>query len=99
MAAENAGSRSAPSQSDTFLQPFVSYTTQDAWTFSANTESTYDWVNEEWTTPINLKTSKLVTIGGQRVSLSATAGHWAIAPDAGPEGWGATAGATFLFPK
>ncbi|MDV7145678.1 transporter [Tropicimonas sp. TH_r6] len=89
----------APSQSDTFLQPFVSYTTQDAWTFSVNTESTYDWVNEEWTVPINLKTSKLVTIGGQRVSLSATARHWAIAPDAGPEGWGVTVGATLLFPK
>lgn len=64
-----------------------------------NTESTYDWVKDEWTVPINLKTSKLVTIGTQRVSLSATARHWAISPDTGPEGWGVTLGATFLFPK
>ena len=27
----------------TFLQPFVSYTTKDAWTFTLNTESTYNW--------------------------------------------------------
>lgn len=90
---------SAPSQSDTFLQPFVSYTTPDAWTFSVNSESTYNWITEEWTTPINLKTSKLVSLGNQRVSLSATARHWAVSPDAGPEGWGVTLGATLLFPK
>ena len=90
---------SSPSQSDSFLQPFLSYTTPQAWTFSLNTESTYDWVKEEWTVPVNLKTSKLVTIGTQRVSLSATARHWAISPDAGPEGWGVTLGATLLFPK
>ena len=30
----------------TFLQPFVSYTTKDAWTFSLNTESTYNWETE-----------------------------------------------------
>ncbi|WP_193140817.1 MULTISPECIES: transporter [unclassified Meridianimarinicoccus] len=90
---------SDPTQSDTFLQPFVSYTTQDAWTFALNTESTYDWVNAQWTTPVNLKTSKLVSFGRQRVSLSATARHWAISPTGGPEGWGVTLGATFLFPK
>ena len=27
----------------TFLQPFVAYTTKDAWTFTLNTESTYNW--------------------------------------------------------
>ena len=30
----------------TFLQPFLSYTTTDAWTFTLNTESTYDWESE-----------------------------------------------------
>jgi hypothetical protein len=28
---------------ETYVQPFVSYTTQDAWTFSLNTESFYYW--------------------------------------------------------
>jgi hypothetical protein len=32
-----------PDLNNTFLQPFVSYTTADAWTFSVNSESTYNW--------------------------------------------------------
>jgi predicted amidohydrolase YtcJ len=30
----------------TFMQPFVSYTTANAWTISLNTESSYDWAGE-----------------------------------------------------
>lgn len=86
-------------QSTSFLQPFVTYTTPNSWTFSVNTESTYDWITRDWTVPVNLKISKLVSLGDQKVSLSATARHWADAPAGGPEGWGATLGATFLFPK
>lgn len=86
-------------QSDTFLQPFVNYTTHNSWTFALNTESTYDWVATDWTIPINFKVSKLVTIADQRVSLSVTTRHWAQTPSGGPEGWGATLGATLLFPK
>lgn len=89
----------AANQSNTFLQPFVNYTTHNSWTFALNTESTYDWVASDWTVPINLKLSKLVSIGEQRVSLSVTARHWATTPSGGPKGWGATVGATLLFPK
>lgn len=64
-------------------------------TFAVNTESTYDWVDEEWTVPLNMKVSKLVVLGGQRVSLAATARYWLDDPD----GWGVTLGATLLFPK
>ncbi|MDE1996738.1 MAG: transporter, partial [Rhizobiaceae bacterium] len=35
-----AGEGDRPDISSTFLQPFVSYTTHDAWTFTLNTEST-----------------------------------------------------------
>lgn len=90
---------SAMSQSDTFLQPFASYTTPNAWTFAVNSESTYDWEREQWLTPINFKVSKLVSIGDQRVSLHAIARNWATAPEGGPDGWGGTIGLTLLFPK
>ncbi|MGV2975804.1 transporter [Roseibium alexandrii] len=89
----------APEQSKTFLQPFLNYTTENSWTFTVNTESTYDWVNDQWTVPINYKIAKLVSAGGQRISLSAKATHWVESPSAGPRDWGATLGATFLFPK
>jgi hypothetical protein len=35
--------------SSTFLQPFIAYATKTKTTFTLNTESTYDWHNEQWT--------------------------------------------------
>jgi hypothetical protein len=42
-----AGSDSRPDISSTFLQPFLAYTTPDAWTYTLNLESTYDWKAEQ----------------------------------------------------
>jgi len=83
----------------TFLQPFISYTTHDAWTFALNTESTYDWVADTWSVPINFSISKLVTIDKQPISLQAGVRYWAASPSGGPDGWGARLALTFLFPK
>lgn len=94
-----AGDHNREDVSSTFLQPFLSYTTPDAWTIALNTESTYDWKNAEWSVPINLMVSKLVKLGEQPVSLGVGARYWAAAPDNGPEGWGVRANITFLFPK
>lgn len=84
----------------TFLQPFVAYTTHDAWTFTLNTESTYDWERRQWSVPINGLVSKLVKFGPQPVSLFAGVRYWAVSPNNnGPTGWGGRLGMTFLFPK
>ncbi len=89
-----------PDISSTFLQPFVSYTTKDAWTFTLNTESTYNWEAEEWSVPINAVVSKLVHVGKQPVQFFAGARYWVDSPeDVGPTGWGARAGFTLLFPR
>ena len=82
----------------TFLQPFVSYTTQSATTFALLTESTYDWNADQWTVPINAAVSQLVTIGDQHVSFQLGGRVYAEKPDGGPD-WGARASVTFLFPK
>ena len=95
-----AGAEDDPDINATYLQPFVSYTTKDSWTFSLNTESTYNWENEDWSVPVNGTVSKLVKLGGQPVSLFGGVRYWAVSPeDVGPEGWGARFGVTFLFPK
>lgn len=94
-----AGEGSRPDVNSTFLQPFLSYTTKDAWTFTLNTESTYDWESDEWSVPINFEISKLVKFGEQPVSFQAGARYWATAPESGPEGWGFRVAVTFLFPK
>jgi hypothetical protein len=83
----------------TFLQPFVSYTTPTAWTFSLNTESTYDWESEQWSVPINGIVSKVTKVGSQLVSVGAGVRYWAESPDSGPDGWGARLIFTLLFPK
>jgi len=83
----------------TFLQPFAAYTTPDAWTFSLNAESTYDWDENEWAIPINLFVSKLIKIGKLPVQIGAGVRYWAASTPQGPEGWGVRVQMTFLLPK
>ncbi|EAV41175.1 hypothetical protein SIAM614_28851 [Stappia aggregata IAM 12614] len=94
-----AGDENRSDVNSTFIQPFVSYTTKDAWTFTVNSESTYDWVSDEWSIPINAMVSKLVTIDKQPISFQAGVRYYAASSSNGPEGLGARAAVTFLFPK
>jgi hypothetical protein len=82
----------------TFVQPFVSYTTTNAWTFSVNTETTYDWEADQWAVPINLVVSKVTKVGDQLLSVGAGLRYWADGPEAGPHGWGGRLVVTLLFP-
>ena len=84
--------------SNTFLQPFLSYTTKSHTTFSLNTESTYDWENSEWTVPINLMVAQLVKLGGMPMQFQVGGRAYAERPDGGPD-WGLRFAVTFLFPK
>lgn len=92
-----AGDKDRADVSQTFLQPFASYTTQNAWTFTLQTETSYDWTGGDWTVPINAVASKLVNVGEQPVSLFGGIRYWAASPDQGPEGIGVRVGATMLF--
>lgn len=83
----------------TFLQPFVSYTTPNAWTFTLQTESTYDWEGEQWTVPIIGVASKVTKIGDQLVSIGGGVRYYVDSPETGPDGWGARIVFTLLFPK
>ena len=94
-----AGDDSRPDISATFLQPFLTYTTKDAWSFGLNTESTYDWKNSRWTVPLNATVSKVTKIGGQLVSVGGGVRYWADGPDNAPSGWGFRLVVTLLFPK
>ena len=83
----------------TFLQPFVSYSTEGAWTYSLQSESTYDWITESWAVPVNAAVSKLAIIGRLPVNFQAGAGYWLEAPEGGPEGWRYRLQVQFVFPK
>lgn len=94
-----AGNRNRQDVSATFVQPFISHITSNAWTIGLDTESSYDWKGKEWAVPINFTVSKLVKIEGQPVSFQVGARYWASAPENGLRGWGIRAGVTFLFPN
>jgi hypothetical protein len=83
----------------TFLQPFLSYTTKTHTTIGLNTESTYDWVNDQWSIPLIPQVAQLFKIGPQILQLAVGAKYWIESPDNGPEDWGLRVQLTFLFPK
>jgi hypothetical protein len=93
-----AGDSTRNNISSTFLQPFLSYTTKDAWTYGINLESTYDWVGDAWSVPINVTISKLLKFGNQPVQIGAGLRYWLTSPDSGPKGLGGRLMMTFLFP-
>ena len=83
----------------TFVQPFLAYSTKDAWTYALNTESTYDWNSNSWSVPINFNISKLVRFGKQPISFGAGPKCWVTTPNGGAEGCGLRIIVTALFPK
>ena len=94
-----AGDSSRADVDLTFLQPFVTYTTRTATTFSLNSESTYDWEGRQWTVPINAGVSQILRFGGQLVQVGAIARYWADGPQQAPHGWGLRFTFTLLFPR
>ena len=89
----------APDVNATFLQPFVSYTTPDAWTFTLQSESTYDWSAHKWQVPVSAIVSKVVKIGPQLMSFGGGVRYYATSPNGSASGWGGRFIVTFLSPK
>jgi len=56
-------------------------------TISLNAESSYDWVADQWTMPINLAVSQVFKIGEQAMSFQVGGKYYAEAPESGPD-WG-----------
>jgi len=83
----------------TFMQPFLSYTTPEALSLGLNTESTYDWENEQWSVPINATATKVMKFGNQLVSVGGGVRYWVDSPKNGVKGWGFRLQFTLLFPK
>jgi hypothetical protein len=94
-----AGEDNRADINNTFVQPFVAYTTPNAVTLSLQSESSYNWTTEQWSVPINASVSKLVKIGKLPVSLQAGVGYWAESPDNGPEEFRFRLQASLVLPK
>ena len=94
-----AGDSDRQDINNSFMQPFVAYTWPSAWTFSVQSETTYNWETEKWSVPLNIAISKLVRWGKLPVSLQGGIGYWAKSPDYGPDGFRFRLQANFVLPK
>jgi hypothetical protein len=85
----------------TYLQPFLAYTTKTAVTYNISSESTANWEaasGEEWTVPITLSVSKVTKLGPFPFSFSVGAGVFVETPEGGPE-WRLRFTATLILPR
>jgi hypothetical protein len=83
-----------------YLQPFVAYTTKNAVTFNVSSESSANWeaASGEWTVPINIAVSKVTKLGPFPFSFSAGMGVFIERPEGAPE-WKLRFTATLILPR
>jgi hypothetical protein len=93
-----AGESKRDNVSSTFIQPFINYTWPDTTGVGVNTETTYDWIHDEWSTPLNLSVSHIFKLQGRPTSFSLGARWYPATFDDGPR-WGLRFNVTFLFPE
>ncbi|WP_233270429.1 transporter [Chachezhania sediminis] len=93
------GGSNATDIQQAYAQPFVSYTTAGGWTYTLNSETTYDVLTNQTSMPFNAVATKVTKLGKQPISIGGGVRYYAESTPNGPEGWGARLILTFLFPK
>ncbi len=93
------GSDSGGTANSTYLQPFISYVTKDAWTYSINVESTTSWDPTSTSVPLNVTINKAVMLGNLPVSFAAAGRYYLASSDDGASGFGARLQITFVLPR
>jgi hypothetical protein len=93
-----AGNENRQAINSTYLQPFLSYTTKMHTSFTVNSESTYDWENDQWTVPLNFMVQQVLRLGKQPIAFQVGVRYYADKPANGPD-WGLRFTITLLFPK
>jgi len=93
-----AGTNRRQDVNATFMQPFLAYTTKTSATFGINTETTYDWENEQGIVPLNWSASQLLKLGPLPFQFSFGVRYYAEKPVGGPD-WGMRFTVTSLLPK
>jgi hypothetical protein len=96
---EVGGNPAFGTQNNLYGQPFLAYTTKDAWTFSTNMEAQYNYDMRRTSNPLYAGASKLAVIGGVPFSFSAGPIYYVSNTPGGPSGWGARATATVVILK
>ena len=82
-----------------YVEPWVTYTTQSNTSISMSVEAVYDWEAEEASIKPTFIVDQLFEVGGQYISIAPAVYYWLDSPAEGPEGFGFRLQMTFLFPK
>jgi hypothetical protein len=93
-----AGDDDRADVNSTFLQPFASYTTRTATSFSASMEAVHNWEGDSWSVPAILGVGQVFPVGKEAASVTVAGKYWLAGPDAGPD-WGARLVLTLLLPR
>lgn len=94
-----AGDDDREDVSQSFVQPFFTYTTPSALSLTLTADSTYNWKSNDWTIPIGVFAAQVFKLGSQTMQVQGGPRYYAQSPESGPEGWGARISVVFLFPK
>ena len=93
------GNATYGTQNNLYGQPFLAYTTKSAWTYSTNMQALYNYDTGRTSNPLYVGVSKLEVFGKQPVQFSLGATYYVNSTPEGPQGWGARATVTFVFPE
>ena len=81
-----------------YFQPFLARTFKTATTLGVNSESTYDWLAEQWTISFNGTVSQVIKIGPIPVQIGLALQYYAESPVPGQQ-WGMRINFTPMFPE
>jgi hypothetical protein len=82
----------------TYFQPFISHTFKTATTLTADSESSYDWLDEQWTISFNSGVSQVFKLGKIPVQIALELQYYAESPVPGQQ-WGMRINFTPMFPE
>jgi hypothetical protein len=94
-----AGPSGRPDVNSTLVQPFLVYTTPDAWSFTLQAEATRDWERSDTQIPVGFFVGKVMQLGRQIVQVTAGPRYYVEHFDNGPKGWSARVAIVLLFPR
>jgi hypothetical protein len=85
----------------TFVQPFLSFSTSTGYTFTLQAEASGNWEareGERWTVPVHVLVSKVTRLGRRPISFAIGPGFFVARPEGAPQ-WRLRVAVTLLFPR
>jgi hypothetical protein len=93
-----AGNKSRSDINQTYLQPFAAHSNKTGFTFSVQSETSYDWITKAWTVPLEAGISQIVPLFGCYTSFGLT-GIYNLESPVNTSKWSTRLVITLIFPE